>query len=142
MADTLQNARLAYIKVGSATFSAEVGCSISITADLIETTNKSNTTSKQFIHDIYGATGSANTLITFDDTTGDLQDLDGTFLDDILAGTALTVIYVLSAAAPTVTISASAQVTEWSSTSNQGGVIEGSYSWTFTGDITVTETTT
>ena len=42
MADQFRNARLAYVKVGSDTFAAETAATLSLQADLIETTNKSS----------------------------------------------------------------------------------------------------
>lgn len=145
MADQYQNARLSFIKVGSATFSAEVSSSISIRAASIETTNKGNTASASFIPDLYQATASAQRIVVFDDTTGVIQDLDNTFLDSILLGStqvAATLIFVLNASGPTVTLTASAFVTEWNMTADQGNVLRGNCEFQLTGDITKTTTST
>jgi len=142
MADALRNARLAFIKVGSDVFSAETGSSIEISADMIETTNKGNTTSKSFIHDIYGATAQATELLKLNDSDGTINTLAKLFLTNIQAGTAATLIFVLQSASPTTTITASALVTTWAVSATQGNVIEGTFSFQLTGDITVVETTT
>ncbi len=142
MADQYVNARLAFIKVASDTFGAEEGSSIEITADLIETTNKSNTSAKQFIHDIYGATASATGIIPLDDTTGAIATLESLFLTNILAGTAATLIFVLQEASPTTTLTASALVTTWSADATQTNVIKGTFAFQLTGDITIVETST
>lgn len=145
MADKFQNARLAFIKVGSTTFSAETASSINIRAAAIETTNKSNTSSAAFIPDLYQATASASHIVVFDDTTGVIQDLGRTFLVSVTTGstqTAATLIFVLNAAGPTVTLTASAYVTAWDMEATQGGVLQGNCEFQLTGNITITETST
>ena len=145
MSDVYQNARLSFIKVGSATFSAEKASSIQIRADSIETTNKGNTASAAYIPDLYRATVTAQRIVVFDGTNGTIQDLDGTFLTSILLGstqTAATLIFVLNASGPTVTLTASAFVTSWDMDATQGGVLEGECGFQLTGNITRTETST
>jgi len=142
MADQFINARLAFIKVGSDTFSAETASSIEIQADMIETTNKGNTVSKSFIHDIYGATAEATELIKVDDTDGSINTLSALFLTNIQAGTAATLIFVVQASAPTTTITASALVSLWRASAVQTNVLEGTFNFQLTGDITVVQTST
>lgn len=142
MADALRNARLAFVKVGSDVYSAETGSSLSITADLIETTNKSDTASASFIHDIYRGTAAAASLIKMDDTDGGIETLASLFLTNIIAGTEATLIYVLQASSPTTTITASALVTSWDVNADQGGVTTHNAAFQLTGAITVVETST
>ena len=126
MADQYQNARLAFIKVGSDTFAAETASSIQIRADSIETTNKSNTSSASYIPDLYRATASAQRIIAFDSTSGAFPTLDTTFLTSILLGStqvAATLIFVVNASGPTVSLTASAFVTSWDMDATQGNVL-------------------
>ena len=142
MADLFRNARLAFVKVGSDTYEAETSSSIDISADLIQTTNKSDTAAASFIHDIYRGTGAVAALLKMDDTDGGIETLPALFLTNILAGTAATLIYVMQETSPTTTITASSLVTAWGSSSDQGGVTNHTAAFQLTGAITITQTST
>lgn len=123
--------RLVKVNINSVALDDQMDSEITITSEMNDTTTKQSTAQwREFLPSYKSATGSCSGYISFDATEGISQAFA-----DIVAGTALTVLFTTGTTSDT-TYSASGYLTTWSLSFPMEGVAAYSFDYQITGAIT------